>query len=174
MWKKKKITTVFGLGLVIYVGVGNLIHHYIFPEPEPPVDMYPVTGDSIVNDFAGEKIIFMQSGMETKGAYSIREFHLKPGGAVPRAHIHRDYEETFKVIQGRLTVICNGSEHVLRPGDSLTIPRGTAHQPINKGTVELVTINRVSPAARHDLMLAQTHGFLTEKDQPRSKGEFFL
>jgi hypothetical protein len=30
------------------------------------------------------------------------------------------------------------------------------------------------PAGKHDLMLAQTHGFLTAKETPRSKGEFFL
>jgi mannose-6-phosphate isomerase-like protein (cupin superfamily) len=160
--------------LFVYVLAGHLLHRYVIPEPVPNAAMYPVSGDVISNPFAGEKIIFIKSGIETGGAYSLREFHLKPGGAVPRAHIHRDYDETFKVIQGRLTVICNGSEHVLGPGDSLTIPRGTAHQPVNQGHVELVTMNRVSPAAMHDLMLAQTHGFFTEKDCPRSKKEFFL
>ncbi|QHT70844.1 cupin domain-containing protein [Rhodocytophaga rosea] len=160
--------------LVVYILVGQLLHRYVFPEPVPNDTMYPVSGDVITNPFAGEQIIFLKSGIETSGAYSLREFHLKPGGAVPSAHIHSDYHETFKVIQGKLTLICNGSEHVLGPGDSMTIPRGTAHQPVNKGSVELVTINKVSPAARHDLMLAQTHGFFTEKAQARSKIEFFL
>jgi hypothetical protein len=54
------------------------------------------------------------------------------------------------------------------------VPAGDIHQPMNKDTLELVTINRVVPAAKHDLMLAQTHGFLTEKDLPRTKSEFFL
>ncbi len=166
--------SVISCVLGVYIFVGQLIHRYVLPEPVPDDTMYPVSGDVITNPFAGEQIIFIKSGIETGGAYSLREFHLKPGGAVPRAHIHSDYDETFKVIRGRLTVICNGSEHVLQPGDSLTIPRGTAHQPVNTGNVELVTINRVSPAAKHDLMLAQTHGFFTEKDRPRSKGEFFL
>jgi mannose-6-phosphate isomerase-like protein (cupin superfamily) len=160
--------------LLIYILVGQVIHRYILPEPVPHDTMYPVSGDIITNPFAGEQIIFIKSGLETGGAYSLREFHLKTGGAVPRAHIHNDYDETFKVIQGRLTVVCNGSEHILQPGDLLTIPRGTAHQPVNNGNVELVTMNRVSPAGMHDFMLAQMHGFLTEKDRPRSKGEFFL
>ncbi|RDC66245.1 cupin domain-containing protein [Adhaeribacter pallidiroseus] len=160
--------------LLVYIFVGQFIHRYVFPEPLPHNTMYPVAGDVITNPFAGEQITFLKSGIETNGAYSLREFRLKPGGAVPRAHMHTDYDETFKVIQGSLTVICNGSEHVLQPGDSLTIPRGTAHQPVSKGNEEIVTINRVVPAAKHDLMLAQTHGFFTEKDRPRSKAEFFL
>lgn len=159
--------------LVAYVLIGNVFHRYIFPEPEPSVSMYPVSGDIIVNAFAGEKIIFLKTGIETDGAYSLREFHLQPGGAVPRAHIH-DYDETFKVMQGKLTLIWNGKTRVLHPVDSLTISAGDAHQPVNNDTTELVTINRVTPAARHDLMLAQTHGFLTERAVPRSKREFFL
>jgi mannose-6-phosphate isomerase-like protein (cupin superfamily) len=154
--------------------VGNLIHRFLIPEPLPEKALFPVSGEEITNPFAQEQIIFLKTGIETEGAYSLREFHLKPGGAVPRAHIHRDYEETFTVVQGELTLIFNGKEHMLHPGDSLTIPRGTAHQPVNRGAEELISINKVAPAAMHDLMLVQTHGFLTEKKQPRSKGAFFL
>jgi mannose-6-phosphate isomerase-like protein (cupin superfamily) len=173
MEKIKTITVIVASCFVVYVGVGNLIHRYIFPEQEPPLAMYPVAGDSIVNDVAGEKIIFLQTGIETNGAHSVREFHLKPGGAVPRAHIH-DYDETFRVISGKLTLIWNGVEHILSPGDSLTVPAGDPHQPVNRESSELITINRVAPAGKHDLMLMQTHGFLTEKKTPRSKWEFFL
>lgn len=168
----QKIFVVTAL-LIAYVLIGNFFHRYIFPEPEPDASMYPASGDVITNPFAGEQIIFLKTGLETGGAFSLREFHLKPGGAVPRAHRH-EYDEMFKVIQGRLTLIWNGQEQILGPGDSVTIPAGDAHQPINRDTLELVTINRVSPAEKHDLMLAQTHGFLTEKASPRSKSEFFF
>jgi len=168
----RKILIAIAL-LVGYILLGNLFHRYIFREPEPDVSMYPVSGDEIKNEFAGERIIFLRSGVETNGAFSEREFHLQPGGAVPKAHLH-EYEESFKVMRGKLTLMLNGVEHQLSPGDSITVPAGVVHQPQNKDAIELVTINRVQPAARHDLMLAQTHGFLTEKSKPRSKGEFFL
>ena len=161
-------------GLFIYFICGYLIHAYVLPEPVPTEEMYPVSGDVITNSFAGEQIIFIKSGIETGGQYSVREFHLKAGGAVPRAHIHTEYDETFKVIKGTLTVILNGEERVLNPGDSLMVPRGVAHQPMNKGAIELVTMNSVSPAGLHDLMLAQMHGFFTEKERVRTKAEFFL
>lgn len=77
-------------------------------------------------------------------------------------------------MRGTLTLIWNGKERVLNPGDSLTVPGGDSHQPLNNDTTELVTISWVRPAAKHDLMLGQTHGFLTERIIPRSKWEFFL
>ena len=131
------------------------------------------TGDIIINPFADEKIVFLKSGIETGGAFSERELHLLPNWSVPKAHIH-DYDETFRVVQGTLTLRIDNEILELQAGDSKTVQRGTAHQPQNQQPVELITINRVSPAGKHDLMLAQTHGFLTAKSEPRSKVEFFL
>lgn len=156
-----------------YVLIGNLFHRVVFPETEPGEEMYPDSGDTIANPFAGEKIIFLKSGIETDGAFSERELHLLPNGSVPKAHIH-DYDETFRVVQGKLTLRISHEIHVLQVGDSKTVPSGTIHQPQNQQPVELITINRVAPAGKHDLMLAQVHGFLTEKNKPPSKVEFFL
>lgn len=87
---KKTLTTslIIVCLLTVYVVVGNLFHRYVLPEPEPPTAMYPISGEIIVNTFAGEKIVFLKTGIETNGTYSLRELHLKPHGAVPRAHIH--------------------------------------------------------------------------------------
>lgn len=160
--------------LTAYVLLGHVLHVYVMPEPAPGRSDFPATGDVIENRAAGEKILFLKAGVDTEGAYSEREFHLAPHGAVPKTHIHTEYAETFTVTSGELTVFVAGEMHELRPGETLTVPRGVPHQPMNLGGVEAVSINRVTPAARHDLMLAQVHGFLTEREAPPGKGEFFL
>lgn len=174
MMAKKFIKTcgaVF-LALLAYVLIGNVFHHVISPESVPGADMYPVSGDVIVNPFAGERILFRKAGIETNGAYSEREMTLQPHGAVPQPHIHALYDENFTVLRGRLTIVVAGAAHEFGPGQSLTIPRGVPHQPFNNSDEEVVTINRVTPAEKHDLMLAQVHGFFTEKATPRT--DFFL
>ncbi len=50
-----KILMVIIYSVVFYVVVGNLLHYYFFPEKEPDSTMYPVSGDTINNVFAGEQ-----------------------------------------------------------------------------------------------------------------------
>jgi mannose-6-phosphate isomerase-like protein (cupin superfamily) len=123
--KKLKKVLIIVILFVGYVLIGNLFHRYIFPEHDPDVSMYPVSGDTITNAFAGEKIVFIETGIETGGAFSLRQFHLKPGGAVPKAHLH-EYDETFTVTQGRMTLHWKGKTYILNPGASITVPAGDA------------------------------------------------
>lgn len=157
-----------------YVLVGALLHQWVFPEPVPDHTNYPAAGDEIVNCLAGERLVFLRTGFETGGSYTENEIHLQPGGAVPKAHIHLKQDETFHILQGQLTLIVDGRQLVLEPGDSYTIPMGVPHQPFNNGTETVVARVRITPAGRADLMLAQVHGFLTEKEKPRREREWFL
>jgi quercetin dioxygenase-like cupin family protein len=63
---------------------------------------------------------------DTGGRYDLVEGWFAPGTQTP-PHRHGAYSEQLYVLDGEFTVWAGGSKAVLRPGDSSTIPAGTAH-----------------------------------------------
>jgi quercetin dioxygenase-like cupin family protein len=63
---------------------------------------------------------------ETGGRYDLVEGWCAPGTQT-LPHRHGAYSELLYVLDGELTVWAGGRKAVLRPGDHLTIPAGTAH-----------------------------------------------
>jgi len=45
-------------------------------------------------------------------------------------HTHDDQDETFLVIEGRITIQLRDRDVELAPGDLFVIPRGTEHRPV--------------------------------------------
>jgi quercetin dioxygenase-like cupin family protein len=78
------------------------------------------------NPVFGDKATFLQTADETGGAYTLLEIELAPGGG-NSLHIHSEFTETFRTIQGPLTLKCNKMEKTLQPGESFTVPRGAVH-----------------------------------------------
>jgi quercetin dioxygenase-like cupin family protein len=63
---------------------------------------------------------------ETGGRYDLVEGWFPPGTQTP-PHRHGTYSEQFYVLDGVFTVWAGGRKSVLRAGDNLIIPAGTAH-----------------------------------------------
>lgn len=57
----------------------------------------------------------------------VAEAHWQPGHKLPPAHRHPAQDERFEVLEGRLRVVLDGQEHLLGPGETIDVPRGTAH-----------------------------------------------
>ncbi|MDO9338884.1 MAG: cupin domain-containing protein [Caulobacter sp.] len=58
-------------------------------------------------------------------------------------HVHHRTDESFHVLEGRLTLFVDGAVRVLGPGDYAFIPRGTPHAQGNqtdKDAIALVTL----------------------------------
>lgn len=55
-----------------------------------------------------------------------RRFTLSPGGAIPE-HRHSAIEHQQVVVRGEMTLRLDGVEQVVRAGDAVFIPAGTAH-----------------------------------------------
>lgn len=51
-----------------------------------------------------------------------------PGGRPPPPHRHPRQDEHFEVLDGLLHAEVDGVAHTLRAGDTLDVPRGTAHR----------------------------------------------
>jgi quercetin dioxygenase-like cupin family protein len=58
--------------------------------------------------------------------FALRHFVVAAGGHTPR-HGH-DYEHEVFVVAGRGTVLVDGREHALSPGDVLYVPARAEHQ----------------------------------------------
>ena len=84
---------------------------------------------------------------ETADVLAVEVTWDEPGSPPPK-HLHPQQDEHFEVLSGRLTTKVGGTERVLGPGDTLDIPRGTAHQMWNGGTEPVVARWETRPAGR--------------------------
>ncbi|MBL8999666.1 MAG: cupin domain-containing protein [Phycisphaerae bacterium] len=85
--------------------------------PMKPVEMAGVKGATMA----------MMCGRE-HGApnFSLRQFRVEPGGHTPR-HSH-DYEHEVVILDGGGTVLLDGRENPIRPGDVILVPANEEHQ----------------------------------------------
>jgi quercetin dioxygenase-like cupin family protein len=91
---------------------------------------------TIVNPVFGDTCTFLKTSKETNGRYSHLEVTLAPGGKNP-LHRHRSYSETFTSIVGNLSVTVDDKEITLHPGETFTVPKGTAHRFLNRTNKEI-------------------------------------
>jgi len=93
----------------------------------------PDDGKSLPNPVGGRMVVKMRD-KDTAGAYSMYDNTSPAGSPGPRPYIHRDHEEAFYVLEGKLTVRV-GTRTISAPAGSLmVVPRGVVHQPSNPGT----------------------------------------
>jgi quercetin dioxygenase-like cupin family protein len=74
----------------------------------------------------GTRLSVIRGPADTGGRFDLVEGWFPPGARVP-PHLHRCYSEQIHVLGGEFTVWAGGRKAVLRPGDDLAIPAGTAH-----------------------------------------------
>src|SRR5206468_6689991 len=56
----------------------------------------------------GELMTFLITGAETGGAFFVSEISVAPGGGTP-PHIHQREDESFRMIEGTLTIQVGGN-----------------------------------------------------------------
>jgi quercetin dioxygenase-like cupin family protein len=105
----------------------------------------------------GELMTFLITGEETGGAFFMADISVVPGGGTP-PHIHRREDESFRVLEGTLTIQVGGNTITASPGDFVYLPRGIAHSFKNTGDVTAQAEVLVSPAG--------LEGFFVEVFEP--------
>ena len=50
----------------------------------------------------------------------------------PMTHYHENFDEIVQCLKGVVTVMIDGKAHQLKPGETVTIPKGAVHQIVNK------------------------------------------
>lgn len=101
----------------------------------------------------GELMTFLATGKETDGAFFLSEISVAPGGGTP-PHIHKLEDESFRVLEGRLTIQVGGNTLTASAGDFAFLPRGVAHSFKNRGDGYAKALVLTTPAG--------LEGFFTE------------
>ena len=123
----------------------------------------------IENPITSERIAFRVTGGETQGRNCEADLFVGPGGYAAAEHIHPRQEERFEIQRGLLRLRVNGTERVLRAGDTAVIPPGTRHVWSNGGEDGLHVVLRFSPALNTEAFFESYFGLASE-GRTNSKG----
>lgn len=97
----------------------------------------------------GSLMRYVVTGKETGGAFFLAEVLIPPGGGPP-PHIHRREDESFRLLEGKLTIRVGEDTITASPGDFAFLPRGIAHSFKNNGDVNAKALVFVTPAGLED------------------------
>lgn len=90
-------------------------------------------GEGRRREARGSEMFFKAVAANTNGRYSLMERTVPPGGRMPPSHRHVDCEEGFYVLEGEVTFVLEGAEHVRGPGTFVLVPGGSSHTFGNRG-----------------------------------------
>jgi quercetin dioxygenase-like cupin family protein len=96
------------------------------------------------NPVTGERLRVLESTPERFRVH----YSLGPHAEIAAAHFHPGMEQRVTVLSGEMHVRIDGEHHVVRAGESATVPPGAHHFQWNPCDAELVAIEEVSPAGR--------------------------
>jgi quercetin dioxygenase-like cupin family protein len=105
----------------------------------------PTPGQRIHNHVTGQSVIFHKTAAQTGGAFLRVELCPRPGVSVP-LHVHREQEERFEVLAGRVHFRIGSRVHLCRPGDRAVCPPDTPHKYWNAGPEPARLISEFEPA----------------------------
>src|SRR3954468_8381331 len=130
-------------------------------------------GQTLENPVTGERFTFIHTAASSGGALLAFDFALRPGGAVPVAHVHPIQREVFAVRSGRMRFRLGLRTRTAGPGDVVVVEPGVAHSFANAGAEEARLRVEVRPALAMEEMLADVvalarAGRLTRRGLPRS------
>ena len=76
--------------------------------------------------FLGTRMTVKATAQSTGGTFGLIEVRLA-AGFPPPLHIHHQEDESFWILEGRLTVVCDGQTYQAGPGSFIYLPRDLPH-----------------------------------------------
>ncbi len=122
------------------------------------------SGQILENKVTGEKVKYLKTAQDTKGAYVEFEMWAAPKCSMPVRHIHPRQTEEMEVLSGVLKVECNGKVQHLQAGEKISIPPKVPHQWWNES--EDITVHTrfsLTPAYNFEVMQEQIFGIFNTK-----------
>lgn len=96
--------------------------------------MNNLSGRTIINPVSGEKVTFIQTSSETNGLKSVIEIEIQPNGDGPPPHFHKAYTESFKVLDGELSLKTGKEKKKLNKGGEFIVEKMQVHTFRNEST----------------------------------------
>jgi uncharacterized cupin superfamily protein len=84
-------------------------------------------GEGVQYEARGSEMSFKAVASSAGGRFSLMERTLPPGGRMPPAHRHVACDEAYYVLDGEVTFLLDGSEHLGGKGWWVLVPGGTSH-----------------------------------------------
>lgn len=112
--------------------------------PNPEAVVVPSAQRQILHAF-GEEVQFHLTGAHTGGRQTLWTEITPPGGGPP-PHYHANEDETFYVVDGRVSFFQDGQWVEVPPGSAAFIPRGVIHTFKNVGVTPLRMLISTSPS----------------------------
>jgi quercetin dioxygenase-like cupin family protein len=103
-----------------------------------------MTAGELENPVTKERITIRHHGPEAL----LLEVRVPPGMIRPPLHLHRGQQESFEVLQGRVTVRTGREQVPLGPGGRLAVLPGTPHTWWNSGDDEAAILVDLHPPAQ--------------------------
>ena len=91
------------------------------------------TGDTLTMP-DGSSFFIVESAADSEGRRIEFEITTTPGSMGPPKHFHPCQEESWKVLEGELSVFVDGEWRTLGEGESLSIPPNTVHTLRNRSS----------------------------------------
>jgi hypothetical protein len=95
----------------------------------------------------------VRPGAESGGELVEWEFELTPGAVAPPPHRHQGQVEEYEVVEGELEVMLDGNRIRVGPGETIEVPRHSAHTFRAPGPGTVTVLNRHRPALEFEQYL---------------------
>jgi mannose-6-phosphate isomerase-like protein (cupin superfamily) len=129
MKQKIKRTAMLIFSIIAgYLVIGLIIHHWILPTKTPDYTDYFKIGQSFHSNLEGltQTITKVENGQLTT------EIAIQPKSNGPVTHVHENFDETFIVKSGTLSMQYGTEIKKVTAGQTIVIPKNTAHRPFNE------------------------------------------
>lgn len=130
--------------------------------PANVINVDPQAGQAI--SLVGDNYRLVLTGKETDGAFALVDMLIPPGGG-PGPHAHANFQESFYVMEGEITVRSESGTYIARKGSTVTIPKGGAIHSFKNETESLAhVLCMVVPSGLEE--------FFQEAGEPAEYGKF--
>src|SRR5215467_13341732 len=129
------------------------------PDPHGAPDRTPIkVGEVWENPVTGERATILERPWDNPAGRATAELTALVGARVMGEHRHPTLVERFTVLEGELTVKCNGKTGILSPGMTATIERNVWHDWWNASNRDIRVRVEITPGERFVHMIETFFG----------------